>query len=410
MAILPNRTDFPQGIHRRCGDFHCTRRLFHNRGLQFGAASVIIRLLYWQIVRETMQDRISRLRADMELAGLDAVLLNSITAIRYFSSFTSDEATVVVTASRAVLLTDFRYTIQAKASSGDRFEIVEVGGGAKHLAAVKQVLTDGNCKRVGFEDDIVCFATYQKYEAFDCTLVPFSAQLHKLRILKTPEEVLSLKKAQAIADAAYTELLRTIHSGMTEKRVAAELLYICAKLGSEGPSFAPIVGSGPNGAMCHAIPSERKLQKGDMVVLDYGCLVDGYCSDMTRTFAVGEPDDFAKSIYQIVLDAQLKALDGLHAGITGKALDAIARDYIASKGYGANFGHSLGHGFGLLIHEAPYASVTGETTLEEGMTITVEPGIYIEDRLGVRIEDCCVVTRDGKLNLVTASKELFHID
>ena len=170
------------------------------------------------------------------------------------------------------------------------------------------------------------------------------------------------------------------------------------------------MGSGPNGAMCHAIPGDRRLQKGDLVVLDYGCVYNGYHSDMTRTFAVGEVDDFSKRIYDIVLTAQQKALDALKGGITGKALDAIARDYIASQGYGETFGHSLGHGFGLMIHEAPNASTVSEWTLEPGMTITVEPGIYIEGRLGVRIEDCCVVTETGKIDLVSSTKELLSVD
>ena len=356
-----------------------------------------------------MNDRIMRLRAAMEQQGLDAVLLKSVTAIRYFSGFTSVDATVVVTKDRSVLLTDFRYTIQAKAQAGDCCEILEVTGAA-HNGAIEQIVKDGGVKRIGFEEDYLSYAGYQAYAAFGAELVPFAKELHHLRIIKTPEEVECLQKAQAMADAAFVELLKTIHAGMTERRVAAELEYICAKLGSEGPSFETIVGSGPNGAMCHAVPGERKLTEGDLVVLDYGCIYNGYHSDMTRTFAVGRVDPFCEEIYGIVREAQQRALDALKPGITGKELDAVARDFIREKGYGDCFGHSLGHGFGLLIHEAPSASILGETPFEEGMTITVEPGIYLEDRFGVRIEDCCVVTKDGKRNLVTASKELMHID
>lgn len=355
-----------------------------------------------------MNDRICRLRAEMEKNGLDAVLLKSVTAIRYFSGFTSDDASVLVTKNRSVLLTDFRYTIQAKAQAGDCCEIVEVGGAA-HSEAIKNIIAEEGVKRMGFEDDFVSFAQYQVYAAFGAEFVPFAKELHKLRIVKTPDEVENLQKAQAMADRAFEELLKVVKPGMTERRVAAELEYICAKLGSEGPSFETIVGSGPNGAMCHAVPGERQLQEGDLVVLDYGCLYNGYHSDMTRTFAVGKVDPFAEKIYNIVLEAQSRALDALKPGITGKELDAIARDFIASKGYGDCFGHSLGHGFGLLIHEEPRASVTGDTVFEEGMTITVEPGIYLEGKFGVRIEDCCVVTKDGKLNLAHATKALQHI-
>lgn len=357
-----------------------------------------------------MNDRITRLRAAMASAELDAVVLKSITAIRYFSAFTSVDCSVLVTASRCCLLTDFRYTIQAKAQAGTEFEIFEVGGGRSHFEKLKELLCAENVARIGFEEDVVSFAEYRRFSDLGFVWVPFAAELSELRIIKTAEEIVALQKAQSIADRAYTELLSTIHSGMTEKRVAAELQYICAKLGSEGPSFETIVGSGPNGAMCHAVPSERVLQKGDLVVLDFGCIVDGYCSDMTRTFGVGTVDDFSKEIYGIVLEAQTRALEALQAGITGKELDAVARDYITECGYGSCFGHSLGHGFGLLVHEEPRASVTGIRPLEAGMTVTVEPGIYIEGRLGVRIEDCCVVQDGGKLDLVTASKDLLYID
>ena len=355
-----------------------------------------------------MNDRIARLRAEMERAGLDAVLLKSVTAIRYFSGFTSDESSVLITKDRAVLLTDFRYTIQAKAQAGDCCEIIEVSGLA-HREKLREIIGSENVKRIGFEEDFVSYAQYQAYAEFGAELVPFAKELSLLRIRKTPDEIECLQKAQAMADEAFTELLKVVKPGMTERRVAAELEYICAKLGSEGPSFETIVGSGPNGAMCHAVPGDRQLKEGDLVVLDYGCMYNGYHSDMTRTFAVGKVDPFAEEIYNIVLEAQTRALDALKPGITGKELDAIARDYITEKGYGECFGHSLGHGFGLLIHEEPRASVTGDTPFEEGMTITVEPGIYIEDKFGVRIEDCCVVTKDGKLNFAHATKALQHI-
>jgi len=356
-----------------------------------------------------MNDRILRLRSVMREKGIDAAILKSVTAIRYFSGFTSVDASVLVTAHKCYLLTDFRYTIQAKAQSGDCCEIMEVAGAA-HNEAIKKIIADENVQTLGFEEDYVSFAAYQVYQTFGAELVPFAKELHHLRIIKSQEEIDCLQKAQSIADAAFEELLKVVRPGMTERRVAAELEYICAKLGSEGPSFETIVGSGPNGAMCHAVPGDRELQEGDLVVVDYGCLYNGYHSDMTRTFAVGPVDPFAEEIYNIVREAQKRALDALKPGMTGKELDAIARDYIKEKGYGECFGHSLGHGFGLLIHEAPYASAAGETVFEEGMTITVEPGIYIEDKFGVRIEDCCVVTKDGKLDLVHATKELMHIN
>ena len=355
-----------------------------------------------------MKERVEKLRKLLSDNRLDGALITGLTAIRYYSGFTSDEAALVVTMDHASLLTDFRYTIQAREQSPD-FEVVETGRG-NLIPDVDKLLKADKCRRVAFEERTMTVATFEKYKALDFEFVPFSEEMNKPRLFKTADEVASLQRAQNMADEGFKILLSRIGSGMTEKEVAAELDYINAKLGSECPSFDTIVGSGPNGAMCHAIPGDRRLQKGDLVVLDYGCVYNGYHSDMTRTFAVGEVDDFSKRIYDIVLTAQQKALDALKGGITGKALDAIARDYIASQGYGETFGHSLGHGFGLMIHEAPNASTVSEWTLEPGMTITVEPGIYIEGRLGVRIEDCCVVTETGKIDLVSSTKELLSVD
>ena len=355
-----------------------------------------------------MKERVEKLRKLLSENRLDGALLTGLTAIRYYSGFTSDEAALIVTMDHASLLTDFRYTIQAREQSPD-FEVVETGRG-NLIPDVDRLLKADKCRRVAFEERTMTVATFEKYKALDFEFVPFSEEMNKPRLIKTADEVASLQRAQNMADEGFKILLSRIGSGMTEKEVAAELDYINAKLGSECPSFDTIVGSGPNGAMCHAIPGDRRLQKGDLVVLDYGCVYNGYHSDMTRTFAVGEVDDFSKKIYDIVLTAQQKALDALKGGITGKALDAIARDYIASKGYGETFGHSLGHGFGLMIHEAPNASTVSEWTLEPGMTITVEPGIYIEGKLGVRIEDCCVVTETGKIDLVSSTKELLSVD
>ena len=355
-----------------------------------------------------MNQRLNQLRKLMEQAKMDGVLVTGLTAIRYYSGFTSDEAALVITEKTAALITDFRYTIQAREQSPD-FQVVEWGKVSLLAQADKLFAADG-CKRVGFENESMTVATFEKLKSFSYEWVPFSEKLSKPRLIKTAEEIACLQRAQNMADEGFKTLLTRIGSGMTEKEVAAELDYIHAKIGSECPSFDTIVGSGPNGAMCHAVPGERRLQKGDLVVLDFGCVYNGYHSDMTRTFAVGEVDDFSKRIYDIVRTAQQKALDALKAGITGKELDAIARDYIASKGYGECFGHSLGHGFGLLIHESPFASTKSQWTLEPGMTITVEPGIYIEGKLGVRIEDCCVVTEEGYIDLVGSTKELLSVD
>ncbi len=339
---------------------------------------------------------------------LDGVLVTSGVNIRYLSGFTSSDGFVLVTEESLILFTDFRYTIQAKEQLFEGFSLTEITV-ANQYELLGEALKAAGVKTLGFEENSMTYAVHGKVAPHAETLVPFSDELDALRLIKSLSEVESIKKAQAIADAAYAELLNRIKPGMTEREAAAELLYICGRLGSEGPSFEPIIGSGPNGAMCHAVTSDRKLQNGDLVVVDFGCIVDGYCSDMTRTFGIGKIDAELLKIYDIVLEAQACALNGLAAGITCKALDALAREHIATAGYGEHFGHGLGHGFGLEVHEAPTASFRSEETLKSGMTVTIEPGIYLEGKGGVRIEDCCVVIETGHINLVTSPKDLVII-
>ena len=355
-----------------------------------------------------MEERMINLRARMRQGGLDAALLTSGVSIRYYSGFTSVDGTVLVTQKGVYLVTDFRYTIQAKAETAGRALVFEEPYAAQ-LARVRGLLEQDGCKRCGYEQDSLTVGAFRQYEPFPVEWVPFGAEIARGRLYKSEGEIASLQAAQRIADASYLEWLGRIGPGMTELEAAAELNYVCAKNGSEGASFDPIVAGGPNAAMCHAVPGGRRLQRGDLVVADFGCIKDGYHSDMTRTFGIGSVDDECRRIYDIVLGAQLRALDALKGGVSGKALDAVAREHIASFGYGDAFGHGLGHGFGLEIHEPPRAAATSVDTLEPGMTITVEPGIYVEGKCGVRIEDCCVVTETGHINLVSSAKDLLLI-
>ncbi len=355
-----------------------------------------------------MENTIAILRANLTKKGLDAALLTGAVSIRYYSGFTSSDGTVLVTKNDAYLVTDFRYTIQAKEQTRGCAQIVEAPY-AEQLDRIRGFLEQDGCKSCGYEQNQLTVAAFSRYEAIPVAWEPFGDEIALPRLHKSAAEVASLQKAQRIADRSYSEWLARVRPGMTEREAAAELDYICAKNGSEGPSFETIVAGGPNGAMCHAIPGGRKLRKGDLVVTDFGCIADGYHSDMTRTFGIGAVDDESRRIYEIVLAAQLRALEALKGGISGRALDAVAREYIAECGYDGTFGHSLGHGFGLEIHEPPRASVTSDDTLEPGMTITVEPGIYVEGKCGVRTEDCCVVTETGHLNLVSTAKDLLLI-
>lgn len=356
-----------------------------------------------------MKQRIDTLREILRDASLDAALVTSGVHIRYYSGFTSPDGMFLVTQNAAYLITDFRYTIQAKAQTKGLSQVVEATFAEQHDLVRRFLQADG-CKRVAFEEMAMTVGEFDTYRAMPFEWVPLSAEITKPRLYKSDEEIESLQKAQQIADRSYLEWLGRVKAGMTELEAVAELNYVCMKNGSEGASFDPIVAGGPNGAMCHAVPGARKLQRGDLVVTDFGCVVDGYHSDMTRTFAIGKIDAESREIYEIVKTVQQMALNELKIGISGKALDAVARDYIKSRGYGEAFGHGLGHGFGLEIHEPPRASLASEDTLTSGMTITIEPGIYVEGKCGVRIEDCCVVTETGCLNFVSVTKDLITID
>lgn len=352
--------------------------------------------------------RCSKLMAALAEEGVDGAIITHGTNIRYFSNFTSDEAVLVISKDRRVLLTDFRYTIQAKELSAPAFEIVETSRAiaAEEIAAV---IRDMGIKKCAFEDGYLTVREFGNYKDLPVELVPMTNVIDRVRLVKNEYEVECLKKAQAIADEAFAELITRIHAGMTEKEVANELDHLLRVHGADENSFDTIVGSGPNGALCHATPGQRKLQEGDLVVIDFGCKYMGYCSDMTRTVAIGQPCDELIKIYNIVRRAQQAALDALKPNMSAKALDAVARDLITAEGYGPCFGHSLGHGFGLDIHEAPYASARSEDVLVPGSTITVEPGIYVEGLGGVRIEDDCVLTEDGYIDLAHTGKDLIII-
>ncbi len=353
-------------------------------------------------------ERCNKLMAELEKEGLDGAIITHGTNIRYFSNFTSDESVLIISKQRRVLLTDFRYTIQAKELSAPAFEIIETSR-AIATDEIAAVLNEMGVKKCAFEDGYLTVRTFNNYKELPVELVPMTPVIDSVRLVKNKYEIECLQKAQSIADEAFAELITKIHAGMTEKEVANELDHLLRVHGADENSFDTIVGSGPNGALCHATPGARKLKEGDLVVIDFGCKYKGYCSDMTRTVAIGEPCDELKKIYGIVLRAQLAALDALKPNMSAKELVAVARGVIPDEGYGPCFGHSLGHGFGLDIHEAPYASTRSNDTLVPGSTITVEPGIYVENLGGVRIEDDCVLTENGFIDLAHTTKELIII-
>lgn len=355
-----------------------------------------------------MSNRVDNLLEAIKPLGADAALLHSPENIRYFSGFTGEGCVFLSRNVRAVL-TDSRYTEQA-ANQAPGFDVIELLPD-KFPAKITDLVAGQGVKALGFEDDWLPVSLFKKFAGSlpGIEMVPTGALCVKIRSVKDAGETALLRKACEITDTAFQYALTIAQPGMTETELAVELRYYIAKQFSAPPSFEFIVASGPNGSMPHAIPSDRAIIKGDMVTLDFGAEYMGYKADMTRTFAVGRPNDKMEEIYGIVLEAQRRGACALGPGKSCKAVDAAARDYITSRGYGANFGHGLGHGVGLQIHEQPVLNPRSDSTLEPGMAVTVEPGIYLPGIGGVRIEDTCLITESGWESLFTSSKELIII-
>ncbi len=353
-----------------------------------------------------MKNSITRLYAAMKEHNIDAAIISLEANIRYFSGFTSADATLLILPSANYLITDFRYIEQAEIQCPD-FKIIDAPG-VKTAPFIKETCMSAGAKRIWFEDNVMSYRDYSSFQDIlePLEMVPAQDIPAKLRMVKTEEEINNIRQAAALADKGFTHILSYLRPGITEIDVALELEFFLRKNGSEGLAFPIIAASGKNGSLPHAEPSHKKLESGDLITLDYGCVINGYRSDMTRTVAIGEPGDLMREIYKITLEAQLKALDSLRSGITGIFADKQARDHISSKGYGEYFGHGLGHGVGLNVHEAPTLSPRGEMLLEAGMVVSVEPGIYLPGKGGVRIEDLVVIAEDGYDNLVSSSKEL----
>ncbi|MDK9711460.1 aminopeptidase P family protein [Acidaminobacter sp.] len=325
---------------------------------------------------------------------------------RYFSGFTGTSGYVLILPETQWFITDFRYTEQAKAQCPD-FE-VQLHNADRPLEAV---LKEAGIQKLAFEDNYV---TYQFYKNLseklpEITLIPAGAEIEALRLIKEDWEIEKIAKAAEIADKAFEHITGYIRPGVSEREVALELEIYMKKLGASGLSFETIAASGLRSAMPHGVASDKLIEDGDFLTLDFGCVYEGYCSDMTRTVVVGKASEKQKEIYNTVLEAQEKALDAIREGINGINVDKIARDVISSRGYGEYFGHGLGHGVGLEIHEEPRLSPTGTKTLLENMVVTDEPGIYIPGFGGVRIEDLVVVKKDGCVVLSHSPKQLMEL-
>jgi Xaa-Pro aminopeptidase len=348
--------------------------------------------------------KIEKLRSNFSTLGIDGMLITSPYNRRYISNFTGSAGVVLISAEKAQFLTDFRYIEQAsKQCQG--FEIIKISGSIPEEVA--QQAKKLGIQKLGFEEDFLSYASFKLYDKeVESELVPFSGLIEKLRLIKTDAEIKILKVAADIADAAFKHILDFLRPGKTELEVSNELEFFMRRAGATSSSFDTIVASGHRSALPHGVASDKVIEAGDMVTMDYGCYYNGYVSDITRTVAVGEPNAKLKEIYDVVLEAQLRGMAGIKPGLTGKEADAITRDYITEKGYGEYFGHSTGHGIGLEIHEGPGLSMKSDVILEPGMVVTCEPGIYIPGLGGVRIEDDTLITENHNEALTHSTKEL----
>ena len=349
-----------------------------------------------------------KIDAQLEGHGLDAMLLTGEANRFYASGFHSygTDGVALVTAKKAYYFTDSRYT-EAALRYVQGAEVREIGHGRGYGALLEEAVTEQHIRRMGFEDAYMTVQDHERYrKALSCDLVPATDLLWQLRMVKDEEELEAMVAAQRIAERALEDILEEIRPGVTEKEIAARLQYLMLHYGASDMSFDPIVVSGPNGSLPHGVPSEKTIQQGEFVTMDFGCVYHGYCSDMTRTVAVGFATEEMQTVYQTVLSAQEAGIAAARAGLTGREVDGAARAVISAAGYGAYFGHSFGHGVGVEIHEAPNASPMNEKPLPAGAVISAEPGIYLPGRLGVRIEDVILLTETGCRNITKAPKDL----
>ena len=353
-------------------------------------------------------NHISKIAGKLEDYGLDAMLVTSESGELYALGF-HGEGLLLITKNGGHYSTDGRY-IEAAREKIAQVEVKCVGGEATHLSMAKEYIEANGLHNVGFESGAMTVDEHRHYaQELPCILTPAQSLLDDLRAAKDEEEMEAMKKAQKITDDAFRAILSFIRPGMTEREVAARLVYEMMRMGADKVSFDHIVAAGPNGSRPHAIPGDRVIEQGMFVTMDFGCKVDGYCSDMTRTVAVGHVTDEMREIYNTVLQAQLAGLAASKAGVPGDAIDGAARKVITDAGYGPYFGHGYGHSLGLEVHEAPSPNARNAEPMPLHSVASAEPGIYLPGKFGVRIEDCVVFTEDGYENLATSPKNLIIV-
>ncbi len=344
------------------------------------------------------------IRQLMLAEGVDALVLLGLPNIRYLCGFSGTDGVLIVAADKSLFLTDSRYASQAKNQvCADQIICYK-----NKFTRLIEELTQNQMKRVGFDADVMSVATFNELQTLASDSIewyPISEKLRSLRTIKSTEELQLLRQAASLNLDAFAEILPLIKPGVSERQIALELEFALKRRGGEVTAFDFIVASGERGALPHGVASEKLLQKGELVTIDFGTRVAGYHSDETVTLAIGKIDGNLRQIFDIVLKAHDLALEAIQPGMLICELDAVARDYIAGQGYAEYFGHGLGHGVGLEVHEYPAVSAKNLEPLQEGMVVTIEPGVYIPGTGGVRIEDTVVVTADGYAALTAIPKQ-----
>lgn len=340
---------------------------------------------------------------------VDGLLLTSKYSRFYGAMYNIDEGVAIVSKVGCRYFTDSRY-IEAAEKGIQGFEVLMTDRENTYSKRINDAIADFGISTLGYEEAYLTVAELQQFEKeLNARLVPFGKPINSFRAVKEAWELANMRKAQAITDKAFSDVLTRIHAGMTEKELQAELIYCLYKNGGEELSFKPIVVSGPNTSLPHGVAGDRVICEGDFVTLDFGVLYEGYCSDMTRTVAVGYATEEMRKVYDTVLKAQLAGIAATKAGVLGKDVDGAARKVIEEAGYGAYFGHGYGHSLGLEVHEAPNCSPAGETVMQENVVASAEPGIYLPGKFGVRIEDVVVFKENGCENITGSPKELIIV-
>ncbi len=352
---------------------------------------------------------LERARSLIKELELDGIFVTDRYNVRYLSGFTGSEAVLLLFPESQYLITDFRYQEQADRQCPG-YEI-RITGVESRMDWYNRLISENGRGRIGYEEGTMTVREFRRYqeEGGQEKFIPLADRLDLLRVRKEPWELERIAEAERIGDDAFSHILGFIQPGRTEIEVALELEFYMRSHGAERLSFDTIVASGVNSSMPHAEPGEKKLERGDLVTMDFGCVYQGYCSDMTRTVVIGRADDRQKEIYSLVLRAQEEVLRVIRAGQVGREVDRVARDVIAGAGYGECFGHGLGHSVGLFIHEEPRYSTGCSSVVPELAVMSVEPGIYLPGWGGVRIEDLVVVRNDGYENLTHSPKQLIEL-